>query len=94
MNVRAKVSSKGQVVIPKAIRDRLGLAEGSEVEFAESDGKVTLAPVRKVDPRFPPITMEEFLNRIPKYDGPPITDEMIRNAIDAEARRRWRDESD
>ena len=37
------VTVKGQVTIPKPIRDRLGLSPGSEVEFAiEADGRVLL----------------------------------------------------
>ncbi len=34
-----KIGSKGQVVIPKAIRDRLGLRPGDRVSV-EQDGKV------------------------------------------------------
>ncbi len=41
------VSSKGQVTIPKQVRDRLGLVAGSEVEFEVDDGAVH---VRKVPP--------------------------------------------
>jgi len=33
-----KVGTKGQVVIPKAIRDQIGIAPGDEVTF-EPDGK-------------------------------------------------------
>lgn len=36
------LTSKGQVTIPKAIRTRLGLKAGSQVEFVEEDGKVLL----------------------------------------------------
>jgi AbrB family looped-hinge helix DNA binding protein len=37
------VTVKGQVTIPKPIRDRLGLVPGSRVEFAvEPDGRVVL----------------------------------------------------
>lgn len=37
------VTSKGQVTIPKPIRDSLGLEPGSRVEFVrEEDGKVVL----------------------------------------------------
>ncbi|MEJ0013685.1 MAG: AbrB/MazE/SpoVT family DNA-binding domain-containing protein [Bauldia sp.] len=36
-----RVTSKGQVTIPKAIRDRAGMSAGSEVEFrVEGDGIV------------------------------------------------------
>jgi len=32
--VRAKVTSKGQVTLPKTLRDTLGIHEGDHVEFA------------------------------------------------------------
>lgn len=34
-----RVTEKGQVTIPKAIRDKLGIGPGSEVEFVE-DGEL------------------------------------------------------
>ncbi len=38
-----RVTSKGQVTIPKPIRDRLGIFEGAEVSFEEdTDGRVYL----------------------------------------------------
>lgn len=38
-----RVTEKGQVTIPKTIRDRLGIEPGSEVEFVErTDGRVEL----------------------------------------------------
>jgi AbrB family looped-hinge helix DNA binding protein len=37
-----RVTSKGQVTIPKEIRDKLGIGPGSEVEFVERDSLVTL----------------------------------------------------
>jgi antitoxin PrlF len=40
-----KITSKGQVTIPKSIRESLGLLPGSEVEFIEENGE---ARVRKV----------------------------------------------
>jgi AbrB family looped-hinge helix DNA binding protein len=41
----ATLSSKGQLVVPKAIRDALGLKPGSEVDFVVLDsGDVVLRP--------------------------------------------------
>ncbi|MGA7672989.1 MAG: AbrB/MazE/SpoVT family DNA-binding domain-containing protein [Nitrolancea sp.] len=37
-----KVTSRGQVMLPKSIRDELGLVPGSEVEFEFKDGTVLL----------------------------------------------------
>ena len=35
MKVKSKVTSKGQVTIPKDVRERLGLRPGDEIEFVE-----------------------------------------------------------
>ena len=40
-----KITSKGQVTIPKPLRDHLGLEPGSSVEFElAEDGRVFLVP--------------------------------------------------
>ncbi|MBB3286471.1 AbrB family looped-hinge helix DNA binding protein [Rhizobium sp. BK347] len=40
------VTAKGQVTIPKAVRDMLGIGPGSQVDFRRmSDGNVVLVPV-------------------------------------------------
>lgn len=40
------VTSKGQVTIPKPVRDRLGITKGSAVDFnVEEDGRVVLTKV-------------------------------------------------
>jgi AbrB family looped-hinge helix DNA binding protein len=39
------------VVIPKDLRDRLGIVPGTEVTFAESDGEVRVVPVRRASLR-------------------------------------------
>jgi AbrB family looped-hinge helix DNA binding protein len=43
MDVRAKISSKGQVTIPKAVRDALGVHEGDNVLFRVVEGHAVLA---------------------------------------------------
>lgn len=91
MNIRAKISSKGQVVVPKEIRDRLGFAEGSEVEFLETGDGVFMKSVPSRASKFPPITFDEFKARRAIWKGKPITNEDMDKAIASEARRRWRE---
>lgn len=39
---KTKMTAKGQVTIPKEVRQRLGLRPGDELEFVEEDGRFTL----------------------------------------------------
>ena len=43
MDVRATVTSKGQVTLPKAVRDHLGLAPGDRVVFRIEGERAVLA---------------------------------------------------
>jgi AbrB family looped-hinge helix DNA binding protein len=43
-----KVGAKGQVVLPKELRDRHGIQPGDEVQFDDLDGRIS---VRKVESR-------------------------------------------
>ncbi len=43
MDVAAKVTSKGQVTIPKEVREALGLAEGDQVVFRIEEHRAVLA---------------------------------------------------
>jgi AbrB family looped-hinge helix DNA binding protein len=43
-----KVGLKGQVVIPKAIRDRIGIKAGDEVAFDSDGGEVRIRRVEDV----------------------------------------------
>lgn len=38
------VDSKGRVVLPKEVRNRLGIAPGTEVEIREENGKAVVEP--------------------------------------------------
>ncbi|TFG19966.1 MAG: AbrB/MazE/SpoVT family DNA-binding domain-containing protein [Promethearchaeota archaeon] len=40
--ITGKVSKKGQVVLPKEIRDKLNIGEGDILVFAEKDGKIII----------------------------------------------------
>lgn len=46
-----RVTSKGQVTIPKSIRDRLGIEAGSRVEFVVHEGEAVLRVAADGDKR-------------------------------------------
>ena len=37
-----RMTSKGQVTIPKEVRDKLGVGPGSDIGFKEEEGKIVL----------------------------------------------------
>lgn len=43
MDVAARVTSKGQVTVPKAVREALGINEGDEVLFRVEGSRAVLA---------------------------------------------------
>ena len=43
MDAAAKVTSKGQVTVPKAVRDALGIKEGDEVVFRVEGSRAVMA---------------------------------------------------
>lgn len=47
MNV-VKLSSKGQVVIPKSVRERLGLRNGDRLKLSVEAKKITLTPLAEL----------------------------------------------
>ncbi len=43
MDIAAKMSSKGQITVPKAVRDALGIGEGDSVVFRVEGNRAVLA---------------------------------------------------
>lgn len=39
-----KVDSKGRIVLPQSVRERLGITPGTEVDIHEEDGKAVVEP--------------------------------------------------
>lgn len=48
--MKAILSEKGQVTIPKALRDSLGLRAGQELEFEERGGQLVVSKALAQDP--------------------------------------------
>lgn len=58
MVARARVTSKGQVTLPVAVRRELQIAEGDDLEFETTPGGVTLRVVHRR-------TLASYLGAIP-----------------------------
>ncbi|MBI1736206.1 MAG: AbrB/MazE/SpoVT family DNA-binding domain-containing protein [Candidatus Rokubacteria bacterium] len=48
--MKATVSEKGQVTIPKALRDRLGIRPGHVLEFRDDKGRLVATKAARQDP--------------------------------------------
>lgn len=83
--MKTTVSSKGQVVIPKEIRDRHGLEPGTRLEV-EDRGDVIVLRRTGEGKRY---TVDDLLALPRYYDGPPKSDDEIARALDQDVRRRW-----
>ena len=71
-----KLSSKGQVVLPKAVRETLGWKQGMEFSIETSDEGVLLRPVRC----FKLTTLREVVGSA-GYTGKRVTAADMENAI-------------
>jgi len=83
MNAKTTMSAKGQVVIPKEVRDALGFTPGQTLDVVRMQGGVLLTPTNKKSGR----SAEEILARIreiaPAWHGPPVSIEEMDRAVDA-----------
>jgi AbrB family looped-hinge helix DNA binding protein len=48
--MKSVVSEKGQVTIPKRLRDRLGIRAGQALEFSEEQGRLVATKITATDP--------------------------------------------
>ena len=83
---RTRLSSKGQVVLPKEVRTLQGWEVGTELEVEPQGSVVILRPAR----RRPRTTLEDVIGCIP-YDGPRVSIEDMNSSIDKAAREMWKD---
>jgi len=81
-----RLSTKGQVILPKAIRQRRHWDAGTRLLIEDTAEGVLLKPA----PMFEAKRSEEVFGSL-KVSGPPKTLEQMDSGVIAEARRRARD---
>lgn len=78
--MRTAIDTAGRVVIPKPIRDRLGLVGAAELEIDERDGVIEIR-VAPLDVEVVETPDGPFVR--PRGDVPGITDDDVRKALNA-----------
>ena len=82
---RTRLSSKGQLVVPREVRERHGWRAGTELEVEDRGDVVVL---RRAEPLFPPTTIEQVRGSA-KYEGPPVPIEDFDKGIEEHIREMW-----
>lgn len=77
--MKSTIDAAGRIVVPKALRERLGLVGGRSVEIRERDGRLEIEPA--------PTPMKLVKRRggsvaVPARKLPPLTDEIVRDTIE------------
>ncbi len=73
------IDAAGRIVIPKALRDRLGLVPGEPLELREREGRLEIEPA--------PTPMHLVRRKhgvvaVPDGSLPPLTDELVRATLE------------
>jgi AbrB family looped-hinge helix DNA binding protein len=85
---RTLLSSKGQVVIPKAVRDALHLEPGTEFAVKTMRNAVLLEPIVKRE-RISAAEAVQRLRAMPQYKGKTLSVEEMDAAISRRIRKEW-----
>jgi AbrB family looped-hinge helix DNA binding protein len=77
--MKTTIDAAGRVVVPKVLRERLGLAGGRTVEIREREGRLEIEPA--------PTPMSLVKRRgglvaVPSRKLPPLTDEIVRETLE------------
>jgi antitoxin PrlF len=69
----AMTTSKGQITIPKGVRDELGIVPGTKIDFVRSsDGRYWIRPLTN--------SVSDLFG-MARYDGPPLSIEEMNEGI-------------
>lgn len=77
--MRSTIDGGGRIVIPKLIRERLGLAPGTVVEVAERDGYIEIAPA---EAPIHLVAVDGVLVATSTDELPSLTDDVVRETLE------------
>lgn len=78
--MRTRIDADGRVVIPKPLRDRLGLEPGGFLEVRERDGRIELEAA--ATPMGLRRTRRGGVAAVTGVAVPPLTDEIVRATLE------------
>ena len=73
------ISSKGQITVPREIRQRLGLKEGDRVEFVIDQDRTIIRPARGAENPF-----QKYVGALPAFSSVEEINDWVRNLRDEE----------
>jgi AbrB family looped-hinge helix DNA binding protein len=77
--MQTAIDSAGRVVIPKELRERLGLSGGRAVDIRERDGRI------EIEAHGSPMSLERRpggMVAVPEEELPPLTDDLVRETLE------------
>jgi len=78
----ATMTNKGQVTIPKKVRDALHLQSGDKLEFVcEEAGIITVRPVKK--------SVDEVFGKLYRKGRAPVSTEEMREAVEKKFKKEY-----
>lgn len=78
--MRTTIDAAGRIVIPKPIRDAMGISAGREIDVVYTDGKIEIdvAPAEVDIDTSGPVPVVR-----PRQPMPPLTDDVVRETLEA-----------
>ncbi len=77
--MQTTIDAAGRIVIPKSVRDRLGLVPGEPLELHEREGRI------EIEPAPTPMRLARTKHgavAVPDGKLPPLTDEIVRSTLE------------